>query len=705
MESTISRRNFLKVSALSGGGMLVSFSLLNEVSAAMPLEEAVFTPNIYIKISSSGRIVLMAPNPEIGQGVKTSLPMIIAEELCVDWKKIQVELAPLDSKFGRQTAGGSGSIRGRFTELRTLGATAREMLVTAAAQTWNVQRTECNAEDGFVMHKASGRKLSYGELAAKAASLEVPSNPTLKDPKDFIFIGTRVRDVDAHKIATGQSLYGIDTRRDGMLFAMVARSPAYGKSLGTVDDTAALKVNGVKKVVKLKNSVAVLATSTWAAKKGRDALVIQWNTTGKLENTSEHFAAFKEMLAKGASSFARNDGDVDAVKQNASKLLDVIYEIPALSHGQMEPLNFFADVRNGKAELYGPTQVPGQVRSDVSKQLGIPEENITVGVPRQGGGFGRKLMADNGVEAALISAAAQSPVQVQWTREDDMQNDFYRPAEMYRYRAALSNDGLLSWHQSAVAIGRGVWGDSYVAGVLKNYRSESQGYTSNTPTGWWRAPGANTLAFAAESFMDEVCTELKKDPVQFRLELFEKAKNVLPGNDQQARFRSDPDKYRSVVELVAKMCNWGTTPSGVHRGLATWFSFGSYAAQVVEVKMVNGNPRIVKVFCAVNCGRVINLSGAENQIQGAIVDGIWHAMFPKVTFVNGAVAETNFHTYKFLRMKDAPLDIEVKFVDSDEAPTGLGEPALPPVAAALANAIYAATGKRIRKMPFAEQLG
>jgi len=300
----------------------------------------------------------------------------------------------------------------------------------------------------------------------------------------------------------------------------------------------------------------------------------------------------------------------------------------------------------------------------------------------------------------LISAAAQSPVQVQWTREDDMQNDFYRPAEMYRYRAALSADTLLSWHQSVVGIGRGNRGESYAAGALTNYRAESQGLTSNTPTGPWRAPGANTMAFAAESFMDEVCVALKKDPVSFRLDLFQKAKQQPVG-----QIAYDPNKYKSVVGLVAAMCNWGTKSPGVYRGFATWFSFGSYAAQVVEVKMVNNKPKIVKVFCAVNCGRVINLSGAENQVQGAIIDGICHAMFPKITFVNGAVAETNFDTYEFLRMKDTPLDIEVKFVESEDAPTGLGEPALPPVAAALANALYAATGKRIRKMPFAEQMG
>jgi isoquinoline 1-oxidoreductase beta subunit len=699
MESTISRKHFLRVSALSAGGMLLSFSFLNEAFGKQPFEGAVFTPNAFIKIGADGTIVLMAPNPEIGQGVKTSLPMIIAEELCVDWKKVQVEVAPLETKYGDQSAGGSGAIRGRFAALRIVGATAREMLVEAAALTWKVLREECTAEDGSVVHRASGKRLTYGELASKAASLDIPSKPMLKSRKDFKLIGTRINDVDAHKITTGQPLYGIDTRREGMLFAMVARPPAYGKTLASVDDTEARKVNGVKNIIKLKNSVAVLATSTWAAKKGRDALVIQWNTTDKLENTSDHFAAFKDMLEKGASSHARNDGDVDAVKQNATKILDVTYEIPALSHGQMEPLNFFADVRDGKAVLYGPTQVPGDVKADVSKELGIPEKYITVGMPRQGGGFGRKLMTDNGVEAALISAAAKSAVQVQWTREDDMQNDFYRPAEMWRYRAALSVDKLLSWHQSGIGIGRDVWGDSYVAGALTNYRSESQGLKSNTPTGWWRAPGANTLAFAAESFMDEVCVELKKDPVAFRLELFKQAKEKPLG-----KINYNPDKYKSVVELVAKMSNWGTTPSGAYRGFATWFSFGSYVAQVVEIKMVNGRPRIMKAFCAVNCGQVINLSGAENQVQGAIVDGICHAMFPKITFVNGAVAETNFDTYEFLRIKDAPLDIEVKFVDSDEAPMGLGEPALPPVAAALANALFAATGKRIRKMPFADVL-
>jgi isoquinoline 1-oxidoreductase subunit beta len=700
MKQELTRRNFLRVSAITGGGMMLSLSFLNNAANAETVADTAFSPNVYIKIGTDGSILILAPNPEIGQGVKTSLPMIVAEELCVDWKKVQVELAPLQAGFGRQTAGGSGSVRGRFTDLRKAGATAREMLVAAAAQTWSVPVTECVAEDGMVLHKSSGKKLAYGDLAAKAATLEVPKNPTLKDSKDFKYLGTRVKDVDAHKIVTGQPLYGIDTRKEGMLYAMVSRPPAYGKTLASVDDTDALKVNGVKQVVKLKNSVAVVATSTWAAKKGRDALVIQWEAKEKLENSAEQFVAFKEMIEKGATAPNRKDGDWETAQKQATKTIEAVFELPTLSHGQMEPLNFYADVREDKVELFGPTQVPDSVRKQVAEQLKIAEDKITISSPRQGGGFGRKLMTDNGVEAALISAAAKCPVQVQWTREDDMQNDFYRPAEMYRYRAAITGDKLLAWHQSGVGIGRAIRGDSYVAGAVENYLSEGQGLKSNTPTGWWRAPGANTLAFVAETFMDEVCTELKVDPIAYRLQLFEAAKQKPVG-----KLDYNPDKYKSVVELVAKMSNWGTKTPGIFRGFSTWFSFNTYVAQVVDIKIEKGRPKVVKVYCAVNCGRVINLSGAENQIQGAVVDGICHAMFPKVTFVNGAVVEKNFYSYNMLKIKDAPLDVAVQFVASEEAPTGLGEPALPPVAAALSSAIFAATGKRIRKMPFVEQLG
>jgi isoquinoline 1-oxidoreductase beta subunit len=690
-----SRRQFLKITSIAGGGMLIGFSFSGDANTATP-EEAAFTPNSYIKIAGDGTITLMAPNPDIGQGVKTSLPMIIAEELCVDLKKLKVEAAPLSEKYGRQSTGGSGAVRGRFEPLRKVGAIGRQILINAAAQTWNVPAEECYAEEGFIYHKPSAKKLSYGELAAKAATLPVPTDAPLKDPKDFRIIGTRIKDVDIKNIVTGKPLYGIDTRREGMLFAMVARQPAFGKKIKSFTDANALKVTGVKKVVQVKNSVAVIATSTWAAKKGREALQIEWEDAGKLESTADHDNSYKEMLSKKAPSTARNDGDVDAAMTGAEKLLDVTYETPMVSHCQMEPLNFFADVRDGKAELYGPTQVPDSLRAQVAKELNLKPENISIGMPRQGGGFGRKLQPDNGVEAALISAAAGCPVQVQWTREDDMQNDFYRTSAMFRYKAGFNKEGLLAWHQSSASLGRGTNADTYPAGAIKNFRSESQGLASNIATGPWRAPTHNILAFAAESFMDEVSHELKKDPIAYRLELLEKAKGEPIG-----RLSYEPEKFKSVINLVAETSNWGKPlPKDTFRGFATWYSFNTYVAQVVELKIISGKPRIQKVYCAVNCGRIVNLSGAENQMQGAVVDGIGHAMFGKLTFDKGAVVETNFDRYNFLRMRDTPYDIIVKFVPSDAPPTGLGEPGFPPVGAAVANALFAATGKRYRKMPF-----
>ena len=696
---SVSRRNFLRVSMIAGGGMLVGFSALSNSETGDNTEATPFSPNAYIKISPDGKITLMSPNPEIGQGVKTSLVMLIAEEMNVDWQTIDVEIAPLDAKYGSQTTGGSGAIRSRYAPLRQAGATAKAMLIAAAADTWNVPVTDCYAEKGFVIHKSSGKKLSYGELATKAAGMPVPTNVPLKDPKDFTIIGTRVKDVDAKAIVTGKPLFGIDTRKEGMLFAVVARPPAHGKKLQSFDDSAALKVNGVKKVVQVKNSVAVLATSTWAAMKGRTALKINWEDASKLESTADHEKAFRELLSKPAATPNRNDGDVDAAMSAATKVLDVMYEVPVLSHAQMEPLNFYADVRDGKAELYGPTQVPQSLVSAVAKELNIPATNVSLGLPRQGGGFGRKLRPDNGVEAALVSQAAQCPVQVQWSREDDMQNDFYRHSGMFRFKAAIKDGNLEAWHQSFASLSNGRSPDTYPAGAIQNLKIESHSLPTNIPTGPWRAPTHNVQAFANESFMDEVAHELKKDPVAFRLELLKKAKEQPVG-----KLAYDPDKFISVIELVAKMCNWGKTPANTYRGFSTWFSFNSYVAQVVEIQMLKGKPRITKVYCAVHCGKVVNVSGAENQVQGAVVDGLGHAVYTKLTFNNGAAVQTNFGPYNFVRMRNTPLDVVVQFVPSEENPTGLGEPGLPPIAPALANALFAATGKRFRKMPFVDDI-
>lgn len=695
---SVSRRNFLRVSMIAGGGMLVGFSALSHAETT-DVDATPFSPNAYIKISPDGKITLMSPNPEIGQGVKTSLVMLIAEEMNVDWQTIEVEIAPLDAKYGSQTTGGSGAIRSRYMPLRQAGATAKAMLVAAAADTWGVAATDCYAENGFVVNKASGKKLSYGELATKAAGMPVPTNVPLKDSKDFKIIGTRVKDVDAKAIVTGKPLFGIDTRKEGMLFAVVARPPAHGKKLQSFDDSEALKVNGVKKVVQVKNSVAVLATSTWAAMKGRKALKINWEDASKLESTTDHEKAFRDLLSKPAATPNRNDGDVDVAMASATKVLDVMYEVPVLSHAQMEPLNFYANVKDGKAELYGPTQVPQNLVSTVAKELNIPVTNVSLGLPRQGGGFGRKLRPDNGVEAALISQAAQCPVQVQWTREDDMQNDFYRPSGMFRFKAAIKDGNLEAWQQSFACLSNGRSPDTYPAGAVKNLKIESHSLPTNIPTGPWRAPTHNVQAFANECFMDEVAHELKKDPVAFRLELLKKAKEQPVG-----KLAYDPDKFISVIELVAKMCNWGKTPANTYRGFSTWFSFNSYVAQVVEIQMLKGKPRITKVYCAVHCGKVVNVSGAENQVQGAVVDGLGHAVYTKLTFNNGSAVQTNFGPYNFVRMRNTPLDVVVQFVPSEENPTGLGEPGLPPVAPALANALFAATGKRFRKMPFVDDI-
>ena len=705
IDEAVSRRHFLKVTSIAGGGLVLGFNMLTNAQPVKPVAGAVFSPNAYISIDANGLITLMSPNPEIGQGVKTALPMILAEELEVPWDKVAVEMAPLDqSKYGSQNAGGSGAVRSRYMPIRTAGATARQMLITAASQQWGTNEADCYAENAFVIHKPSGKKLSYGDLATKAALLPVPANVKLKDPKDFKIIGTRVHNIDNHKIITGQPLYGIDTRREGMLFTVVAKPPAFGKALKSFDDTETRKVAGVKNVVSVpsRNLVAVLATSTWAAKKGRAVLKVEWEDKSKLESTTDHDASFTELLNNKSDKPGRNDGDVDAALTNpANKLVEAVYETPVLSHANMEPLNFFADVKDGKVELYGPTQVPANLRGDVSKALNIPQENIILGMPRQGGGFGRKLKTDNGVDAAMISQAAKVPVQMLWMREDDMQGDFYRPSTMFKYKAAIGpNNEIVAWHLNAAVLSnnRASNPDGFPAASVPNYRADNHSLPSNIQTGPWRAPTSNSVAFADESFLDELAHQMKKDPVALRLEFLDKAKNQPTG--KAASY--DVAKYKSVIDLVTQISGWGKKKApNVYQGFAAHFSFATYAAHVAEItKMKDGTLRVTKVYSAINCGRVVNQSGAETQVEGAIIDGLSHALFSKVTFDKGAVEQTNFHTYKFLRMKDAPIEVIVKFVPSEDPPTGLGEPGLPPIAPAVGNAIFAATGVRYRKLPF-----
>lgn len=700
--STVSRRNFLKVTALAGGGLMLGFHALAKESGNVFADE-VFAPNAFLKIDGAGIVTLMAPNPEVGQGIKTALPMLVAEELEIDWSKVVVVQAPLNTKdFTRQVAGGSGSIRSSWESFRKAGASARQMLIDAAAQTWSVSQDECYAEKGFIYHKPSGKKLGYGELAAKASTLSPPTEVKLKESKDYKLIGTRVRNVDTKSIVTGKPLYGIDTKIEGMLYAMVARPPAFGKKLKSFDDTAARAIPGVRNVVTYENKIAVLATSTWLAKKGRDALKIEWEDDGKLDSTDGLTAKFKELVQQKHNEPKRKDGDVEASLSSASKVIESVFEAPFLSHAPMEPMNFFAHVKDdGTVWMTGPTQTPARTRTDVSKALNIPEDQIFVGMTRQGGGFGRRLQADYSLEAAMISSLAKAPVQVIWTREDDQQGGFYRPMGMYRYRAVIDkNNDFDAWYLIAAGVNQGNASreNSFPAGAVPNFQVDSHNLESKITVGPWRAPNHNFIAFTEESFIDEIAFALKKDPVAFRLELLDRAKNNKFGKTDY-----DVDRYKAVVKLAAEMGKWGQQGvNGIYKGFGAHFSFGTYVAQVADVSITDGKVKVHKVYCAVDCGRVINYAGAENQIEGGIIDGLGHAMFGELTFDNGAAKQKNFNTYKLIRMADAP-QVETQFVKNEISPQGLGEPCLPPISAAVANAIFAATGQRIRKLPIALQ--
>ena len=675
---------------------MLGFRVLGKPMGEEVIEESAYSLNAFLKIDSKGIVTIMAPNPEVGQGVKTSLPMLVAEELDVRWEDVVIEQAPLNKSFERQVAGGSGSVRSSWESFRKAGAGARQLLTEAAAKTWNVNATECSTENGFVIHKGSGKKLGYGEVASKASTMTTLAEIKLKDPKDYKIIGQRVRNVDNKNIATGKSLFGIDTKREGMFFTMVAR-PTFGKKLKSFDDTETRKVPGVKNVVRWENKVAVLATSTWAAKKGRDALKLEWEDE-KLESTPDHQEAFKKLIQQKHDAPQRNDGDVDKSLAGAKKILESTFEAPFLPHAPMEPMNFFADVRDGKADLYGPTQTPARSRTAIAKALNIFEDNVNIGMSRQGGGFGRRLMTDYSVEAAMISSIAKAPVQVIWTREDDMQGGFYRPTGMYRYRAAITeNNELDAWYLIAAASNQpnASRENSFPAGAVPNFRIDSHNLESNITIGPWRAPNHNFIAFAEETFIDEIAVELKKDPVALRLELLDRAKNNKFGT-----VAYDVDKYKAVLKAAAEMGNWGKQgKDGIYKGFGAHFSFGTYVAQVADVSIEAGKVRIHKIYCAVDCGRVINPSGAENQIEGGIIDGIGHALFGELTFDKGVAQQKNFNTYKLIRMPDAPLAIEVKFIDTEASPQGLGEPCLPPVIPAITNAIFAATGQRVRRLP------
>ena len=700
-----SRRGFLKFSSLAAGGLFLGFNWAGKedisiVNNPAHIAAGLIPFNSYLSIGTDNIITIVSPNPEIGQGIKTAFPMVVAEELDADWKLVKTVQGHLDnSKFERQVTGGSGAVPHSWERLRKAGASARYLLIAAAAERWKVPASECSTDNGKVWHKTSSKSFSYGELAEEASKIELPKDIELKKEKDFKLIGQFVNNVDNHNIVTGKPLFGLDFYREGMLFAQVQRPKAFGLKLKSVDSAAAKAMPGIVDVVTFENSVAVVGKSTWQVKKAREVLKIVYEDATNLESSADHNRIFKDLLDNGEATVRRKDGDVETAFKNAAKIVKAEYQCPFLPHSPLEPMNFFAHVREDGVELVGPTQTPDRARDEVAKITGFPKEKISVEITRQGGGFGRRLAADYVIEAAHVSKLVKAPVKVIWTREDDMTGGIYRPAVRYRFEAALDAGGqMIGYKLRGVGLnsGNSTREDNFPSSAVDNLLIDSVEYKSAITTGPWRAPITNFLAYAEQAFLDEVAEAAGKDPIQFRLELLEKAKKAPVG-----ALKYDVDRMIAVTKLAAEKSNWGKK-KGVHQGFSVYFSHRSYVAQVGEVVFEKGKPVIKNIIAAVDCGIVINKSGSLQQVRGGVVDGMGHAMFGNLTFKEGVPDQNNFNAFRLIKMNEIP-EVEVHFVDNGISPTGLGEPALPPTGAAVANAFYKATKQRLRSQPFIDQ--
>ncbi|MEL0456739.1 molybdopterin cofactor-binding domain-containing protein [Flavobacteriaceae bacterium SZ-1-7] len=719
IKTQYNRRSFLKISAAAGGGMLIGFNWLlackpevKDEVLAIPNEW--FEINGYIKIGDTGLVTIYSPNPEIGQNVRTSMPMIVAEELDVDWKNVVVEQAPLNiGYYNNQFAGGSQSIRRGWDALRMAGATGRRMLLEAAAKEWQVSVEDLTVAEGIIKEKNGERVIGYGDIASKAVGIEVPEEIELKDVKDFKIIGHSKKNVDGLKIVTGKSEFGLDFKREGMKLAMIEHAPAFGMKIKSFNEEEIKSMPGVSDAFIIDTTIgdsgnsdqqgyyqhiAIVGDSTWQLMKAKKALKANWDVFSELENSETHMARMEQVLASDKVEINRKDGDPDAAFGKAVKVIERTYSSPFLAHNTMEPMNFFAHVTDDSAELIGPTQSPRGLENAVSRLIDLPVENIDVNMTRIGGGFGRRLYADFGIEAAAISKKIGAPVKLIYTREDDMTKGVYRPAYLSTYKAGLDeNNNLIAFSVKGTGLpSPAVFQDRFPAGTVENYQAASKSSDTNITAGAWRAPRSHFAAAAEQSFLDELAELAGKDPIEFRLELFDRAMKNPVGEKNDY----DAERYAGVLKLVKEKSNWGTNESGVHRGVAAYFCHNSYVAEVVDVVMVDNQPKVKKVWCAVDCGIVVNPDAAINMIQGGVIDGIGHAMYSQLTFENGAPVQNNFDRYQLIRHSQAPEEIEVFFVESDIAPTGLGEPGLPPAVGALANALYQATGQRYYHQPF-----
>ncbi|WP_421806143.1 molybdopterin cofactor-binding domain-containing protein [Flagellimonas sp.] len=721
VKTKIGRRAFIRNAGLASGGLVIGFNWL--ASCKMTPEQVNSLPkewfelNGFLKVGDNGLVTIMSPNPEIGQNVKTSMPMIVAEELDVAWKDVIVEQAPLNTAiFTRQLAGGSQSIRQGWEGLRMAGATARYMLKEAAAQAWGLPANEITTKDGTLTHEASGKSAGYGEMASAATSIEVPDEVELKDNDSFSIIGTDKKNVDGKAIVTGKPLFGLDVYKEGMLTAMIVHPPAFGMKYKGMNADAVKTMPGIKDVFHFEvypegmekqwsdqggipELVAIVGNSTWECMQAKKALNVEWEQDSMAESTSYHEESLAQLLEKPTETPARKDGDVDAAFKKAAKIVESTYSAPYLAHNTMEPMNFFAHVTPDKAELLGPIQTPEFAEKSLAARLGMPLEKIDIMMTRMGGGFGRRLYGPFVIEAAVISQKMNAPIKLVYTREDDMTQGTYRPSYKVKYRAGLDENGnLIAWHVRGAGTNDDlVFENRFPAGAVDNYLAEKHSLQTNVTTGAWRAPRSNFIAGAEQAFMDEVAEAAGKDPLEFRLELFDRAINNPVGNPENNDY--DPERYAGVLKLVKEKANWGTD-TGKARGVAAYYCHNSYVAQVLELEDGGDMPRVDKITCAVDCGIVINPLAAKNQIEGGMIDGIGHATYSALSFENGRPEQSNFDTYRLIRHSEAPKNIEVHFVDNGIDPTGLGEPSLPPAIGALSNALYQATGRRFYKQPF-----